>query len=892
LRSSHPAADFISLQKELHVLIMSSGSKYFRLRTGWEVFNMRTFKNRQRHSSFYLLVAAIALAFIAFPLITQSAKAPHQTVTSKPVDSPANRVDLYQALLDLTNPWTVMCVAAHPDDEDGTSLIVMRHKYGAHTVSLFSTFGEGGQNAIGPELYEELGAIRARETMAAAEIQGSEPHFLGLKDFGFSKTRDEAFRFWGHEEGLRRMVLEIRRLRPDVIITNHATTSNDHGQHQATALMVVEAFDAAADPTKFPEQLKDGITTWQVQRLFVRQRGTQAPSADVQIVSIDPNEADPVRGTMFAEQALAALQKHATQGPWPKSFAEFVSRFRAFSGQGGTGQMPLIRYRLERQAKGAGALTRDSRNFLDGLELPAAVAQQLPLPDLTTPADGLKDLKRTRESIIETYRKGNYSAPASGMADPQRRELMREKMERAAAIVAGLQLNPELPANNFVPNSTINVPIKIVNTGNERLTVLNCGSASPADNVISNRANYVKVNHSRLTTERALSPGASATLTDAIQIPGTAKINVPLAQHLYEPTGLGLNLNLRCEYEIDKTKLGIDLPLRVDIAPPVEIANISPAPLALSPAHAKPGPASFTVTIVNHQTTPFDGRLMAAAGTLDKWPISTPLRLQANEKKTIVFRYIPPAEANLAAANSLSFWVDGLKIRSPRETVRVFSTNAATAANLRVGYIRGFDFSLPNALDALGVESKELSVDDVKTTDLSKFTSVIVDNRVYESKPELIAANQKLLDYANAGGNLIVFYHKNDEWNPDPRRNRPQLAPYKLILGNERVTVEEAPITFIEPDHPLLNTPNKLNQDDFKDWIQERGLYYPKEWDPQFHALLQSNDPGEAPLKGGLLVADYGRGHYIYTSMVWYRELRGGVPGAYRMLANMISYGR
>jgi hypothetical protein len=219
--------------------------------------------------------------------------------------------------------------------------------------------------------------------------------------------------------------------------------------------------------------------------------------------------------------------------------------------------------------------------------------------------------------------------------------------------------------------------------------------------------------------------------------------------------------------------------------------------------------------------------------------------------------------------------------------------DARVAPNLRVGYVRGFDFSLPNALNALGVESKELSVDEVKTADLQKYTSIIVDNRVYESTPGLIAANQRLLDYAKAGGTLIVFYHKSFEWNPDPRRNRPdQLAPYKLILGDERITDETAPITFLEPQHPLLNFPNKMGQEDFAGWIQERGLYYPKEWDPQFQALLQSNDPGEAPLKGGLLAADYGHGKYIYTSMVWYRELRAGVPGAYRMLANMISYGR
>src|SRR5688572_19339590 len=222
-------------------------------------------KMRWRHA----LCGALTISLIAAACLAQPAPATSQRLSE-------DRIALYQALLDLTNPWTVMCVAAHPDDEDGTSLIVMRRKYGAHTVSLFSTFGEGGQNAIGPELYEELGAIRARETLAASEIQGSEPYFLGLRDFGFSKSRDETFQKWGQDEALRRMVLHVRSLRPDVIITNHSTTSNDHGHHQATARLVVEAFDAAADPNKFPEQLKNGLKTWQVQRLFVRQRGSQA----------------------------------------------------------------------------------------------------------------------------------------------------------------------------------------------------------------------------------------------------------------------------------------------------------------------------------------------------------------------------------------------------------------------------------------------------------------------------------------------------------------------------------------------------------------------------------------------------------------------------------------
>src|ERR1044071_3758601 len=208
------------------------------------------------------------------------------------VARPSEKAELYQALLDLQNPWTVMCVAAHPDDEDGATLTVLRRKYGVHTVTVFSTYGEGGQNAVGPELYEELGAIRARETTEASEIQGSEPYFLGLKDFGFSKSADEAFKVWGHEKALRRLVLQIRQLRPDVIITNHDTTSG-HGHHQATGRLVLEAFDAAADPSRFPEHLGPGRSqVWQVQRLFVRVGASEDAQEGGAIISVNRNERD------------------------------------------------------------------------------------------------------------------------------------------------------------------------------------------------------------------------------------------------------------------------------------------------------------------------------------------------------------------------------------------------------------------------------------------------------------------------------------------------------------------------------------------------------------------------------------------------------------------------
>ncbi len=777
--------------------------------------------------------------------------------------SSEDRVALYQALLDLQNPWTVMCVAAHPDDEDGTSLVVMRHKYGAHTVSLFSTFGEGGQNAIGPELYEELGAIRARETMAAAEIQGSEPHFLGLKDFGYSKTRDEAFRFWGHEEALRRMVLEIRKLRPDVIITNHSTTSNDHGQHQATALMVVEAFDAAADPNKFPEQLKDGVTTWQVQRLFVRARGNQASTPDAQIVTIDPNEKDPVRGVVYAEEALRALQQHATQGPWPKSFAEYANRFRAFSGQqaGTAGQLPMIRYALVKSAKSVSALPQDSHNFLDGLRLPADVAAALSTATIEAKplTDFVKEPARVAEALLTVY--GQMSAAGPRML------LAREKAARALAVAANIHFTIDSKDHVLVPG----MPTEFV------VELANHGPFSVRPDSVSFSVEGEK-EHAPFRSSRTLGDNQSAVTTVNHSASANALISIPHARHLYDGRWRGERVEAETTFEINGKRVTLATVLFMDIAPHIDIESISPSPIVITPSTAN-RPITLTANVTNHRNS-VDGVL-----SVQDQRISTHLpALSSKSIRIALTRGLPKH------TQELRFALTG----SPAVTssVPLVFADAQVATNLSIGYIRGFDFSLPNALNALGVESKELSVDEVKTADLSKFTSVIVDNRVYESKPQLIAVNQKLLDYANAGGNLIVFYHKSDEWNPDERRNRPQLAPYKLILGNERITDENAPITFIEPDHPLLNMPNKLNQDDFKDWIQERGLYYPKEWDPKFHALLESNDPGEAPLKGGLLVADYGRGHYIYTSMVWYRELRGGIPGAYRMLANMISYGR
>lgn len=848
-----------------------------------------------------IICRPILLALVMASLLINAPRSRTAPTQAPAAATNEDRIALYQALLDLTNPWTVMCIAAHPDDEDGTSLTVLRHKYGVHTVSLFSTFGEGGQNAIGPELYEEMGVIRVHETMAAAEIQGSEPHFLGLKDFGFSKSADEAFKFWGHDEALRRMVLQIRELRPDVIITNHNTTGG-HGHHQATGRLELEAFDAAADPKRFPEQLKDGVTTWQVQRLFVRAGfGGGGETSQEGLVTIDPNDQDPIRGTTYAEQALSALQKHATQGPWPKTVAD-MARFR----NSADGKLPMIRYRLTREAKGVAALPADSHRFFDGLRLSEQATSLLQAPMIEgRPLIEFTEQRSRLVKALDAVDHGGLILKAAGSED-QRIERFTRSLDRALGLALGLSLNVDLPSTVVTPHSAMDLRLRISNKGSQPVGSFGCAVS------ISSQAEPMDVRKLKIVSgNRIADPinsGSSLVRSLSLQIPAKTPINLPLSNHLYDISAGGLMVLAGCSIGTSTNVFSLKLPIHVDVAPAVEIASISPSPLVIRPptvgvssagADIIPAPIpKFSIQLINHLDQPFKGEIVFGEESR-KGESNQAVALLPHQTATLAISITSPTEKATAAhtrgAASDSIWFSvrraGSKESITTSRVPVVWANAHVARRLLVGYVRGFDFSLPTALSALGVESKELSVDEVKTADLQTYSTIIIDNRVYESQPELIAANQRLLDYAKEGGTLVVFYHKSNEWNPDQRRNRPQLAPYPLTLSDARVTDEDAPITFTEAGHPLLNFPNKIGQEDFAGWIQERGLYYPREWDTHYHALFSTNDPGEKALTGGLLVADYGKGHYIYTSMVWYRQLRAGVPGGYRMFANMISYG-
>ena len=772
-----------------------------------------------------------------------------------PAEADVDKAALHQALLDLTSPWTVMCVAAHPDDEDGSTLTVLRRKYGINTVSLFSTFGEGGQNAVGPELYEELGVIRARETMAASEVQGSEPHFLGFRDFGFSKSAEETFRAWGEKELLRRMVLQIRLLRPDAIITNHDTSSG-HGHHQATGRVVLQAFDAAADPKQFPEQLAQ-TKPWQVQRLFVRSRGQTEATA--QVISIDPNEKDPVRDVTYAQQALSGLQKHATQGPWPKTVPPSGAR--------------TIRYSLVKQVPSAAPLPQNAKTPVDGLRLPETVAAKLVAPTIDNKAltEALDRRLELLVALLSAKRRGFFTAPKEVFdLDPHRFDLMSKRLNKALAAATGAAVYVNPAGSALVPGEEAQLEAIVANSGMAELQIKQLKFRGLGS-------------EQNLETAEKILPGTEATAEIKIATPKTYVLSVPSAEHLYDGKLFGEPLKLEAELSIEGVPFRIENEVQREIVPPVEIVDIEPSPYVTTPATSQ-RPLDFKVTLRNHLRTDFRGLLRISGKSLET---GHEINLRPDETKTSNLVVRPLPLAGQIQGSTVSVTVDLPIPKEPlaKRTLPFMYADAVVVGGRKVGYLPSYDETLERALAALGVDAKKLTVDEIAKSDLSPFHTIVIDNRGYEAHHDLIPVNSRLLKFAEDGGTLIVFYHRINEW-------KSEFAPYPISLGNERVTEEDAPVTFLQANHPLLRFPNKITQADFSNWVQERGLYFPREWDPRYTAVLATSDKGEQPLKGGLLVAPYGKGNYIYTSMVWYRQLRAGHPGGYKFFANLISYGR
>jgi LmbE family N-acetylglucosaminyl deacetylase len=829
----------------------------------------------------------------------------------------------------------VLMIGAHPDDERTEVLTALALGSGAEVAYLSLSRGEGGQNAIGPELQEGLGLIRTEELLAARRVDGARQYFGRAYDFGFSKNADEAFRHWPHDPLLGDVVATIRAFRPDVVIAVFTGTPADgHGQHQVSGILAKEGFAAAGDPTRFPEQLAAGLKPWSAAKLY---QGAWSATTTGPASQINTGQVDALLGRSYAQVAATSRSRHRSQG-FGGASAAAGARVVTMSLAQGTPAPPeagvfagidttfSVRVAAARGKPGVvdAAIPRAVSLLTDYEQRVSRLAHPSSAPD---PAALVPDLTAAVRTLTEAQ-----AAVAATKAPEIADRLAAERAEAEDALwrAQGLTLDAVAEDETLVPGQQFNLDLSLRNNGSAPVTVQSLEPRLPSGwaTVASGPA------------PARIAPGATATRRFRVTVPANAPLTqpyflrTPRRGDMYVwPAGVQVGLpfdpaavqaaarvaidGATASYDVegtfarpDSSAAGVRRPVRV-VAPvslvldPTIIAvplgtGAAGAPLKVSVQVRAEAPRELTGTL----------RLRVPAG----WrvaPESVPLRLAPGESRAVELTVTPPAslatgETQLSAvldgpggASYTSGYtlIDYPHIRPealPRvATVRVRAFDVQVPRGLRVGFIPGSGDDAPQALRQLGVDITELGPTDLASGDFSRFDAILVGIRAYEVRPDtvngdLVRNNARVLDYVKNGGTLVVQYQRFENTTPNST-----IAPYPLTARLvERITDEAAAVRLLAPEHQALSWPNRITAADFAGWVQERGLYYPRQWDPHFTPLLEMADPGEAPQQSALLVAPYEKGTYVYTGLSLFRQYPEGVPGAYRILANLVSLGK
>ncbi len=786
----------------------------------------------------------------------------------------------------------VLMVAAHPDDENTALLAYLSRGRHYRTAYLSLTRGEGGQNLIGPEQGDLMGVIRTQELLAARRIDGAEQYFSRAIDFGYSKTAAETLRKWDKERILSDIVWIIRKLRPDVIVLRFSGTPQDgHGHHQASAILAKEAFEAAADPSRFPEQLR-WVKPWRARRVlwnlfsFQRDRFTEGGEAGRRI-DIDTGEFNPVLGFSYAEIAGLSRSMHRSQGfGAPRRKGSVVNSLVTVAGEPARNDLMDGVDTSWNRVKGGRAVGEVLRRALEKFE-PEAPWKIAPL-------------------LVEARRK------MAALDDPWVPIKLRE-LDETLALVTGLWLDVTAASGDVMPGSEVDLSAVALNRsplpiewvafefrGAERRT-LNAA-------LEYNRPHRIEWKWRVPPEEPYTTPwwlrepksGATYQASDPAMI-GTAD-TPPVRTGRFTLRIAGERITL----ERPLVHRWVDRVLGERVRPVAVVPAVSVA--FAEPAVVFPTAQPKTVEVEVTANVPQAAGTVRLTGLPEGWRAEAaelPFEIErAGEKATLRFRLTPAAASGrfpLAAEAQLGDRRISSEVRVidyehiPVQTLVLPARTALVRTDARVlarsvGYVMGAGDAVPSALRQLGCDVILLTADDLTHGDLSRFDAIVTGVRAYNVRADLRANQQRLLDYVRQGGTLVVQY------NVQPRRFFTgaqdvlgRLGPYPLEIGRGRVSVEEAAVRFLAPDHPILTRPNRITQADFDGWVQERGLYFAAKWDERYTPLFESADPGEDPLRGATLVARYGKGVYIYTGLSLFRQLPAGVPGAYRLLANFVS---
>lgn len=798
-------------------------------------------------------------------------------------------VELDRLLQRVAEPLRVLMVAAHPDDEDTGLLARLALGDGAEAAYLALSRGEGGQNLIGSELGADLGLLRSRELEAARRVDGARQFFTRAFDFGFTRSLDETATKWPLDSLLKDAVRIVRRFRPHIMISVFTGTPRDgHGQHQAAGVTARRAFEVAGDPSVFPElATEEGLEPWTPLKLY---RSTRF-DASATTASLSTGDIDPRTGLSYYQVAMASRSQHRSQdmgmlqpiGPRQSTVQLLEDRTA-----GDDGTDPFAGIAINRGRIG---------DFADSLRAHVTAAT---LPEVA------------RALAAEMPRD----------ADDPRYPLL----EQALAVASGLVIDGVASRAEVVPGDTFTVTVSVFNGGPEAVRLDGMAPTVPDGWTVESAGDGP-------SDGDALAPEGIASASFVVRVPPDAPLTTPyflvgrLWKSMYDwskapPAVRGLpfqpplvnaesyvrvgnaliRLHREVAYRFRDQAYG-EIRRAVRVVPGVDV-KLAPARLVW-PVDRFPT-RDFAVTLTSNRTGAVAGEVTIQ---VDGWTSgASPARQRfrfdrPGESRSFTFTLSPPpgVQDTALAVRAVAVDDDGRRYSEGVDVIsyphirpvararpavsRIVLSSIALPLVSRVGYIRGAADRVPEALMQLGLNLDLLTEDQLAGGDLSAYDVIIVGSRAYETDEALQRHNDRLLDYARAGGHLVVQYQQYAFVNGN-------YAPYPLEIArpHDRVTDETAPVTVLDPASPLFHSPNRIGPDDWDGWPQERGLYFAHRWDDAYRPLLEMNDPGSPPLRGGLLVADYGAGTYVYTGLSFFRSLPAGNPGAFKLFLNLVGW--
>ncbi|WP_445736072.1 PIG-L family deacetylase [Mariniflexile sp.] len=801
--------------------------------------------------------------------------------------------EIFESIQKLNFLGSVLYIAAHPDDENTRLISYMENHVKARTAYLSITRGDGGQNLIGPEIRELLGVIRTQELLAARRIDGGEQLFTRANDFGYSKDAEETLEIWNKDQVLSDVVLAIRKFKPDIVINrfDHKTSGTTHGHHTSSALLSFEAFDLANDRSAYPEMLKDA-GVWKPKRLFFNtnswfyssQEAFDEANKDNRI-SFDVGTYYPLKGLSNNEMASIASSQHLSQGFGRSSQRGAQNEYLEFL----KGDVLIDNTNIFEGVDTSWNRIKDGKAIGDILY---AIENNFSFKDPSTHIPKLMEAYKMLQTIEDTHWK----------------TLKTNEIKSIIEMCAGLYLEASAENASTTLNQTVKINMEVLNRSNQHIVL---ESISQGDGKSIAESLELKNNISeKFQTDYFISNKEDYTSPYWLNKKGTLGMyeveNKALIGLPETPRSVKINFNVK----INNTPITFtkDVVYRYSKPDKGELYN----PFEIIPEASAKITEKVIIFAYDKQR---DIAVVVKAGRDNlegfvevchpkDWSVFPEKQnvsiAHKGEEQVLTFTIIPPKNQSeglispIVHINDKNYTKELIEItyeHIPFQTVLLPSESKIVRLDIKkkgenIAYIAGAGDVVPESLQQIGYNVLTMKPEDINAETLKRFDAVVVGIRAYNTVENLEFKQQLLFDFVANGGNMIVQYNTSRGLITN------NLAPYDLKLSSDRVTEENAEVRFLNPNHPLLNYPNKITQKDFEGWTQERGLYFPSSWAKEFTPILSMNDKNETPKDGSLLVAKYGKGYYIYTGLSFFREFPEGVSGAYRLFANMLSIGK